>query len=132
MASWQALINLIEPHYPKRIKIGGRLADQQATVLRIHLLQQGYSLSNPEMEKALIEGPTMRRFACFELNSSGIPDETTIRNLVKMKELGEQILETFETHHRRRAIMMRQGTITDATLITELYSSKNKELRWGP
>lgn len=44
---WQALINLIEPHYPKLSKKGGRPPYPLATMLRIHLLQQWCSLSDP-------------------------------------------------------------------------------------
>ncbi|MEO1003599.1 MAG: transposase, partial [Cyanobacteria bacterium J06638_7] len=60
---WRALIALIEPHYPKSGSKGGRPAYPLATMLRIHLMQQWYSLSDPAMEDALIEVPTMRRFA---------------------------------------------------------------------
>jgi transposase, IS5 family len=74
---WQALIELIEPHYPKTSKKGGRPPYPLATMLRIHLLQQWYSLSDPAMEEALIEVPTMRRFAGIELINDRIPDETT-------------------------------------------------------
>ena len=66
MVPWQGLINLIEPHYPKASKKGGRPAYLLATMLRVHLLQQWYSLSDPAMEEALIEAPTMRRFAVIE------------------------------------------------------------------
>ena len=55
---WQALIDLIEPHYPKASKNGGRPPYPLATMLRIHLLQQWYSLSDPAMEEAQIEVPT--------------------------------------------------------------------------
>ena len=55
---WQSLIELIEPHYPKASKKGGRPPYPLATMLRIHLLQQWYSLSDPAMEEALIEVPT--------------------------------------------------------------------------
>ena len=75
---WQALIDLIEPHYPKTSKKGGRPPYPLAVMLRIHLLQQWYSLSDPAMEEALIEVPTMRRFAGIDLISDRIPDETTI------------------------------------------------------
>jgi hypothetical protein len=75
---WQALIALIEPYYPKASKKGGRPPYLLATVLRIHLQQQWYSLSDPAMEEALIEVPTMRRFAGIELISDRIPDATTI------------------------------------------------------
>ena len=72
---WQALI---EPHYPKQGKKGGRPPYPLATMHRIHLLQQWTSLSDPAMEEALIEVPTKRRFAGIELISDRIPDETTI------------------------------------------------------
>ena len=64
---WQALIDLIEPHYPKASKKGGRPPYPLATMPRVHLLQQWYSLSDPAMEEALIEVPTMRLFAGIEL-----------------------------------------------------------------
>jgi len=75
---WQALVALIEPHYPKTSKKGGRPPYPMATMLRIHLLKQWYSLSDPAMEEALIEVPNMRRFAGIDLISVRIPDETTI------------------------------------------------------
>ena len=71
---WQPLIALIEPHYPKTSKKGGRPPYPLATMLRIHLLQQWYSLSDPAMEEALIEVPTMRRFAGIDLICDRIPD----------------------------------------------------------
>ena len=115
---WQALIDLIEPHYPKASKKGGRPPYPLATMLRIHLLQQWYSLSDPAMEEALIEVPTMRRFAGIELISDRIPDETTIRtfrHLLEKHDLGEQIFEIVKAHLSARGMTMRQGTIVDAT-----------------
>lgn len=125
---WQELIDLIEPHYPKTSKKGGRPPYPLATMLRIHLLQQWYSLSDPAMEEALIEVPTMRRFAGIELISDRIPDETTIltfRHLLEKHTLGEQIhcfaedfdYEIVKAHLSARGMTMRQGTIVDATLI---------------
>jgi IS5 family transposase len=71
---WKALLDLIEPHYPKTSSKGGRSPYPLATMLRIHLLQQWYDLSDPAMEHALIEVPTMRRFAGIDMNSDRIPD----------------------------------------------------------
>jgi IS5 family transposase len=132
---WQALIALIEPHYPKASKKGGRPPYPLATMLRVHLLQQWYSLSDPAMEEALIEVPTMRRFAGIELISDRIPDETTIltfRHLLEKHELGEQIFETVKAHLSARGMTMRQGTIIDATLIAAPSSTKNKEGKRDP
>jgi len=132
---WQVLIDLIEPHYPKASKKGGRPPYPLAIMLRIHLLQQWYSLSDPAMEDALIEVPTMRRFAGIELISDRIPDETTIltfRHLLEKHELGEQIFETVKAHLSERGMTMRQGTIVDATLIAAPSSTKNKEGKRDP
>jgi IS5 family transposase len=127
---WQGLFDLIDPHYPKTGSKGGRPAYPLATMLRIHLLQQWYSLSDPAMEEALIEVPTMRRFAGIDLMSDRIPDETTIlafRHLLEKHNLGEQIFETVKAHLSHRGMTMRQGTIVDATLIAAPSSTKNKK-----
>jgi IS5 family transposase len=126
---WKALIDLIEPHYPKTSSKGGRPAYPLATMLRIHLMQQWYSLSDPAMEDALIEVPTMRRFAGIDLVSERIPDETTIlafRHLLEKHNLGEQIFQVVRTHLKDRGMAMKQGTIIDATLIAAPSSTKNK------
>ena len=142
---WQALIALIEPQYPKVSKKGGRPPYSLATspqasakqLLRIPLLQQWYSLSDPAMEEALIEVPTMRRFAGIELISDRIPDETTIlafRHLLEKHKLGEQtycfaedfVYETVKAHLSERGMTMRQGTIVDATLIAAPSSTSTR------
>ena len=132
---WDALIALIEPIYPKTGKKGGRPPYPLATMLRIHLLQQWYSLSDPAMEEALIEVPTMRRFAGIDLITDRIPDETTIltfRHLLEKHDLGKQIFKTVQTHLSSRGMTMRQGTIVDATLIAAPSSTKNKEGKRDP
>jgi IS5 family transposase len=132
---WQALIDLIEPYYPKTSSKGGRPPYPLATMLRIHLLQQWYSLSDPAMEEALIEVPTMRRFAGIELISDRIPDETTIltfRHLLEKHSLGEQIFETVKAHLKANGMAMKQGTIIDATLIAAPSSTKNEKRERDP
>ena len=132
---WQVLLNLIEPSYPMISKKGGRPPYPLSTMLRIHLLQQWYSLSDPAMEEALIDVPTMRRFAGIELISDRIPDETTIlafRHLLEKHELGEQIFETVKAHLSAQGMTMRQGTIVDATLIAAPSSTKNKAGKRDP
>ena len=126
---WQALIDLIEPHYPKTSSKGGRPLYPLATKLRIHLMQQWYSLSDPAREDALIEVANIRRFAGIDLISDRIPDETTIlafRHLLEKHDLGQQIFETVKAHLKQRGMAMKQGTIIDATLISAASSTKNK------
>ena len=117
---WKALIDLIEPQYHKTSSKGGRPPYPLKTMLRIHLLQQWYELSDPAMEDALIEVPTMRRFAGIDMISDRIPDETTIltfRHLLEKHDLGLQIFEVVKTHLKANGMAMKQGTIIDATLI---------------
>ena len=117
---WSALIDLIEPTYPKTSSKGGRPPYPLETMLRIHLLQQWYDLSDPAMEDALIEVATMRRFAGIALITDRIPDETTIlafRHLLEENELGEQIFEAVTAHLKAKGMAMKQGTIIDATII---------------
>ncbi|WP_156818410.1 IS5 family transposase [Cyanobium gracile] len=126
---WQALIALIEPFYPKTGSKGGRPPYPLATMLRIHLMQQWYSLSDPSMENALIEMPTMRRFAGIDMLSDRIPDQKTIlafRHLLEKHSLGEQISETVKAPFRERGMTMQQATLIDAALIAAPSSTKNK------
>jgi len=126
---WKALLDPIEPHYPKTSSKGGRPPYPLATMLRIHLLQQWYDLSDPAMEDALIEVPTMRRFAGIALISDRIPDETTIlafRHLLEQNNLGEEIFEAVKAHLKANGMAMKQGTIVDATIIAAPSSTKNK------
>jgi transposase, IS5 family len=127
---WGALIALIEPCYPRTGSKGGRPPYPLETMLRIHLMQQWYDLSDPAMEDALIEVPTMRRFAGIDLISERIPDETTIlafRHLLERHDLGKQIFEAVKTHLKDQGMSMKQGTIIDATLIAAPSSTKNKK-----
>ena len=126
---WQPLLDLIEPIYPKVSSKGGRPSYPLATMLRIHLMQQWYSLSDPAMEDALIEVATIRRFAGIDLISDRIPDETTIlsfRHLLEKHDLGQQIFETVKADLKQRGMAMKQGKLIDATLISAPSYTKNK------
>jgi len=126
---WQALVDLIDPHYPKTSSKGGRPPYPMESMLRIHLMQQWYSLSDPAMEDALTEVSIMRPFAGIDLISDRIPDETTIlsfRHLLEKNNLGEEIFDVVKVHLSAQGMTMRQGTIIDATLIAAPSSTKNK------
>jgi transposase, IS5 family len=105
------------------------------TMLRVHLLQQWYDLSDPAMEDALIEVATMRRFAGIALITDRIPDETTIlafRHLLEENDLGAQIFETAKAHLKANGMAMKQGTIIDATIIEAPSSAKNEKRERDP
>ena len=125
---WQQLLGLVAPHYP----VSGRPCRQPyalATMLRIHLLQQWYALSDPAMEEALHEIPTLRRFAQLG-GLDNVPDETTILNFRRLLEthgLAARMLEAVNAHLARKGQSLRSGTIVDATLIAAPSSTKNAD-----
>ncbi|MEB1124942.1 IS5 family transposase [Xanthomonas campestris pv. campestris] len=125
---WQQLLGLVAPHYP----VSGRPGRQPyalATMLRIHLLQQWYALSDPAMEEALHEIPTLRRFAQLG-GLDNFPDETTILNFRRLLEthgLAARMLEAVNAHLARKGQSLRSGTIVDATLIAAPSSTKNTD-----
>ena len=124
---WAGLLGLIEPFYPKAG--GGRKPYPLETMLRIHLLQNWFSLSDPAMEEALYEITPMRQFARLTL-SAPIPEDTTImnfRHLLEKHQLAPAILAVINGYLQDKGLSLRQGTIVDATIIHAPSSTKNKD-----
>jgi IS5 family transposase len=131
---WEALLALLEPHYPKAGR-RGRPPMPAATMLRIHFMQQWYAVSDPGLEDALYEIESMRRFAGLELNEDAIPDETTIlkfRRFLEKHDLGTAILAEVNAHLTDKGLLLREGTIVDATIIHAPSSTKNKQRARDP
>lgn len=123
---WKALLAQIEPHYPRSGRVG-RPPYAMEAMLRIHLLQQWYALSDPSMEEALHEIASMRLFARLS-GLDVIPDETTILNFRRLLEkhgLAAKMLEAVNAHLARKGQGLRAGTIVDATIIHAPSSTKN-------
>jgi IS5 family transposase len=123
---WAELLTLVAPHYPKSTR--GRPAMPLATMLRIYFLQQWFNLSDPAAEEALYDSEAMRRFAGVELSDDAIPDETTIlhfRHLLEQHRLTEQLFALVRGLLESRGLLLKSGTIVDATIITAPSSTKN-------
>ena len=61
---WAALVELVAPYYPEGLK--GRPPFSLMTMLRIHFMQQWFTLSDPAMEEAFFDTPLYREFAQLE------------------------------------------------------------------
>lgn len=130
---WARLEALISPHYTKPRK--GRPQMPLSVMLRIYFLQQWYGLSDPGAEEALYDMHSMRDFAGLDLGHDPIPDETTIlnfRHLLEQHTLTEALFEAVKTYLQERALLLRGGTIMDATLIAASPSTKNKASKRDP
>ena len=124
---WQRLEKKFKRHYPKGQT--GRPPYPLGTMLRIHCMQLFYNLSDPAMEDALYEIESMRRFAGLRL-SDRLPDETTIlnfRHFLEQHKLGEKIFKEVNGHLQEHGLMLREGSIIDASIISAPSSTKNQK-----
>ncbi len=125
---WADLTMLIEPHYPKGKT--GRPPFGIATMLRIHFMQQWFGFSDPAMEEALHDTPMYREFAGLDAGITRLPDETTIlrfRHLLERHHLAGPMLASINELLRGKGLMLRAGTVVDATLIAAPSSTKNAD-----
>ena len=123
---WAELLSLIAPHAP-RAKTG-RPPFELVTMLRIHFLQQWFGLSDLAMEEALFETALYREFAGLS-SVERIPDRVSIlrfRHLLEEHQLAPQILAVVNATLADKGLMLKQGTVVDATLIAAPSSTKNQ------
>ena len=124
---WRELCAVIEPFYPKAGN--GRPPIGLERMLRLHLLQHWFNLSDPMAEEALYESVSMRQFVGIDLGREPVPDETTIlnfRHLLERHKLGQVLFERVNQHLASRGLKVAGGTIVDATLIAAPSSTKNE------
>jgi len=130
---WARLLRLIEPHYPKAGN--GRQPLGLEKMLRIYFLQQWFNLSDPQAEDAIYDSESMRRFARVELGDDVVPDETTIlrfRHLLEQHDLTSAIFDAIGGLLETRGLLLRSGTIVDATIIAAPSSTKNASATRDP
>jgi IS5 family transposase len=122
---WAELLSLIAPHAP-RAKTG-RPPFELVTMLRIHFLQQWFGLSDLAMEEALFETALYREFVGLS-SAERIPDRVSIlrfRHLLEEHQLAPQMLAVVNATLADKGLMLKQGTVVDATLIAAPSSTKN-------
>jgi len=126
VAPWGRLMARIKPHYPKAG--AGRQPLGLEKMLRIYFLQQWFNLSDPQAEDAIYDSESMRRFARVELSEDVVPDETTIlrfRHLLEQHHLTAAIFAEVRELLEQRRLLLKSGTIVDATIIAAPSSTKN-------
>ena len=129
---WAALVELIAPYYPEGLR--GRPPFSLTTMLRIHFMQQWFTLSDPAMEEAFFDTPLYREFAQLEEFGS-LPDESTIlrfRHRLEKHKLADQILSVVNELLTKKGLLLKAGTAVDATLIAAPTSTKNKDKKRDP
>jgi IS5 family transposase len=123
---WATLTALIAPYYPTAGR--GRRPMALETMLRVYFLQQWFDLSDPAAEDALYDSEAMRQFARVELGEDAVPDETTIlrfRHLLERHQLTAQVFAAVRGLLATKGLLLKAGTIVDATILHAPSSTKN-------
>ena len=130
---WARLVERLRPLYPKGER--GRPPIGLERMLRIHFLQQWYGLADGAMEDALYDSQALRGFAGIDLTVAAVPEATTILNFrhwLERHELSQALFAEVTAMLEERGLLMRQGTIVDATIIAAPPSTKNKSKARDP
>lgn len=125
---WDRLKAVVEPHYPKAGR--GRQPLGLEKMLRIYFVQQWFDLSDPGAEDAIYDSESIRRFVGVELGEDTVPDETSIlrfRRLLETYGLTEGIFAEVRALLEEKRLLLKAGTIVDATIIAAPSSTKNRE-----
>jgi IS5 family transposase len=133
LVPWVRLVDRLQPLYPKGER--GRPPIGLERMLRIYFLQQWYGLADEALEDALYDSQALRGFAGIDLNRDAVPDATTLlkfRHWLERHELTRVLFEEVGTVLEERGLLMRQGTIVDATIIAAPPSTKNKSKSRDP
>ena len=126
---WAELDRTIAPFYPSN---GGRGRPPigLSRMLRMYVAQQCFGLSDEGIEDALYDSQAIRRFVGIDLSRESAPDATTLlkfRRLLETHQLTESIFNAINAHLAKKGLLLREGTIVDATLIAAPPSTKNRE-----
>jgi IS5 family transposase len=130
---WPRLVERLRPLYPKGER--GRPPIGLERMLRIHFLQQWYGLADGAMEDALYDSQALRGFAGIDLTVAAVPEATTILNFrhwLEQHELSQALFAEVSAMLEERGLLMRQGTIVDATIFAAPPSTKNKSKSRDP
>ena len=88
-------------------------------MVKVLLLEQWYKLSDPQMEEALWDRISFRRFVGLGLGD-GTPDHSTIsrfRTELAKRGLSEKLFEELVAQLEKQGLMVKEGTLMDATLV---------------
>lgn len=130
---WAKLIAVIAPFYPKGGR--GRPPVGLERMLRMYFLQQWYGLADEALEDAIYDSQAMRGFTRIDLGAGNVPDATTLlkfRHLLEANDLCKSLFTAINADLEARGLIMREGTLVDATLIAAPPSTKNKDKKRDP
>ena len=131
---WSSLVAALVPYYPKG-EGRGRPPVGLERMLRMYIVQQCLGLSDEGIEDAIYDSQSIRAFVGIDLTHESAPDATTLlkfRRLLEQHNLTRRIFDEINGHLASKGLVMREGTIVDATLIAAPPSTKNRDKERDP
>ena len=131
---WDALVSLVKPYYFEGKR--GRKPVGIEKMLRMYFLQLWFNLSDEGVEDAIYDSRAFSEFmgVSFGLGDQA-PDATTLlkfRRIVESHGLGRDMLGCVNAVLERKGVMMRGGSIVDATFVEAPSSTKNAAKQRDP
>ena len=128
---WEEWLALIRPYYYADYegKVGRPPVDLEL-ILRMYLLQVWFTLSDEGVEDEIYENASMAWFMGVNVATDRAPDATTLlhfRHLLEKHGLAETMFSRLNELLEQKGLMMRGGSIVDATIIAAPSSTKNKK-----
>ena len=112
----------------------GRPSYPPLTMVKVLLLEQWYNLSDPQMEETLGDRISFRRFVGLGLQDD-TPDYSTIsrfRAELEKRGLSESLFKELETQLDEMGLILKEGTLMDATRWKPRCADRRPRRVWGP
>lgn len=130
---WKELSEVVRPYYQPSAT--GRPLTEVELLLRLICLQLWYNLSDPGLEDAVHDRLSFQRFLGLDPLGQKVPDESTVlhfRHLLEKHDLSEAIFARVNEGLHAKGLLMKSGTIVDATILSAPSSTKNTEGQRDP
>jgi IS5 family transposase len=131
---WLSLVAELEPFYPKG-EGRGRPPIGLERMLRMYIAQQCFGLSDEATEDAIYDSQAIRGFVGIDLTREAAPDATTLlkfRRLLETHTLTERIFAAINGHLAAKGLILKEGTVVDATIIAAPSLTKNQDKERDP
>jgi len=118
MIDWEAFRPIISGWYINKTSKGGRPNVDEVLMIKMLVLQQWYGLSDPELERQVVDRISFRKFLGFP---SSIPDDSTVwyfRERLVETGADKKIWDELQRQLDAKGMSIKQGTIQDASFIT--------------
>lgn len=138
LVDWKRVVEKIRVIDKTKSGKGGRPRKNPMWMIKAIFLQHLFNLSDPQLEDQLIDRLSFQRFTGINLDQE-IPDFTTFwrfkESLIE-HSLDQQIFDEINGQIEGRGLLVKKGTIVDATIIKSsnrpLSKEKRQELNENP